>query len=177
MPRDWTKDDYITPEWFLKLVEKVFPEGWIFDPASHNPWLPKRPRWQTTVRDGLEVNWSGQVFVNPPYSKIGPWVDRAVAAGPRDSNIIMLLPANTDTKWFHKLANCDWATPCFWKGRIKFMKPFEEHVPGEDPRYVAPYTRLIEDPSPRHLPLVVFLGNWSKQDDFREVFKDYGSIL
>lgn len=58
---------------------------------------------------GLLIPWFGHVFVNPPYSLIEPWVDKAIEEsrvphGP--SSITMLLPANrTEQPWFQKIQN------------------------------------------------------------------------
>lgn len=67
--------------------------------------------------DGLETQWFGRVWLNPPYGKsIGQWLERLEIHG----NGIALVFARTDTKWFHKLKpDLVW----FLKGRIKFLKP------------------------------------------------------
>ena len=53
--------------------------------------------------DGLLKSWANEtVFVNPPYSAIGDWIDKAIKEMPFADHIIFLLPANrTDQKWFH----------------------------------------------------------------------------
>lgn len=174
--RSWTKDDYITPPWFLDLVRKVYEipkeemyEGgapcYILDLAGDNPWMGTPDRFML-VEDGLGMPASGaweEIFINPPYSNIGPWVDKAFEFHDKGSAVLLLLPANTDTKWFHKLA--ERAQLCFWKGRIKFLKPNQDGG-------------LFEDPSPRHLPLVAFLAATTDQESrFEEVFSPYGTIL
>jgi site-specific DNA-methyltransferase (adenine-specific) len=77
--------------------------------------------------NGLEADWSGHnVFVNPPYSEIAKWVEKAhKECGnwdvERDCLVVMLLPARTDTRWFHeyiyKKPNVEIR---FIKGRLKF---------------------------------------------------------
>lgn len=69
--------------------------------------------------DALKDEWQGNVYCNPPY---GPdvwwWLDAATRS---TANIIVfLLPARTDTRWFH-----DFVLPFakeirFIKGRLKF---------------------------------------------------------
>lgn len=178
--RAWSKDDYITPPWFLDLVRKVFPgesgpyydTTFILDLASDNPWMGMPERFMF-AKDGLsEPAWAApDVFINPPYSNIMPWVDKAFEFHDKGCGVLMLLPANTDTKWFHKLATR--ASLCFWKGRIKFLKPI--HGPNVEPDYTL---GLREDPSPRHLPLVAFLAATTDQETrFEEVFSPYGTIL
>jgi len=40
------------------------------------------------------------VFCNPPWDKIMPWVEKAFAS---KALTVFLLPARTDTAWFHLL--------------------------------------------------------------------------
>lgn len=47
--------------------------------------------------DGLQTNWVGRVWLNPPYSEPTPWLERLLHHG----NGIALMLASTDTKWFH----------------------------------------------------------------------------
>ena len=75
----------------------------------------------TPELDGLKIPWSGRCWCNPPYGRqIGKWVAKAVAEVRRGVPlVVMLLPARTDTKWFH-----DYCLPYgeieFLRGRLKF---------------------------------------------------------
>ena len=67
--------------------------------------------------DGLKQEWTGVCWCNPPYGRqIGKWVEKACKSL---ATVVMLLPARTDTKWFH-----DWCLPYgkieFLRGRLKF---------------------------------------------------------
>lgn len=67
--------------------------------------------------DGLELKWSGRVWMNPPYGRdVDKWIQKLRAHG----NGIALLFARTDTKWFH---DADPNGILFLRGRIKFLKP------------------------------------------------------
>lgn len=73
-------------------------------------------------RDSLsdDCSWDGPNWCNPPYSKILPWVKKAVSEMNRGMLTVMLIPADTSVKWF-KLAfdNC---TEChFISGRLSFI--------------------------------------------------------
>ena len=67
--------------------------------------------------DGLFVSWAGRrVFCNPPYGRgIVAWL----AKGAEAECAVYLLPARTDTAWWH-----EWAPKAseirFLKGRLKF---------------------------------------------------------
>ena len=60
-------------------------------------------------------------WMNPPYGReIGAWVRKAYLESLKGVTTIALLPARTDTKWFHDyiLGNSEVR---FLKGRIKFV--------------------------------------------------------
>lgn len=68
-------------------------------------------------RDGLSADWYGHVWCNPPYGRvIKDWV---LKASQHHDLVVMLLPARTDTKWFHELVLPN-ASVEFIKGRLKF---------------------------------------------------------
>lgn len=72
---------------------------------------------------GLEVPWFGGVFVNPPYGPAIPlWIDKALEelAEARAEVIVFLLPARTDTKWFHDQVLPNASEIRFIRGRLKF---------------------------------------------------------
>ena len=74
----------------------------------------------TQKEDGLVQNWNNEVaWCNPPYGrKIGEWVKKASES---KAIIVMLLPARTDTKWFHNyIYNKQNIEIRFIKGRLKF---------------------------------------------------------
>lgn len=82
------------------------------------PENAKCKRYFTPEQDGLEQEWTGVVWCNPPYGRgVGKWVEKAVKSL---ATVVMLLPARTDTAWFH-----DWVLPYhgelhFIRGRLKF---------------------------------------------------------
>lgn len=75
------------------------------------------PLGDSQIWDGALMSWEGQrVFCNPPY---GRGVDRWLAKAPTAECAVYLLPARTDTAWFH-----DYALKAdeirFVRGRLKF---------------------------------------------------------
>jgi hypothetical protein len=70
--------------------------------------------------DGLATlfcEWVGKrVFCNPPYGDISKWLRRA-----READLaVFLIPARTDTKWFHGLILPYAKEIRFIKGRLTF---------------------------------------------------------
>ncbi len=69
------------------------------------------------AKDGLTMRWRGErVYCNPPYGRgVSRWLERA-----READIaVYLLPARTDTFWWHNLAlKADEIR--FLRGRLRF---------------------------------------------------------
>lgn len=82
----------------------------------------KCKKYYTKETDGLahQDEWSGTVWCNPPYGReIGKWVE--ACAKYTKGNCVMLLPARTDTRWFHDYIYKDKRVEIrFIKGRLHF---------------------------------------------------------
>lgn len=63
--------------------------------------------------DGLEMPWDEwRVFCNPPYGRqIGKWIKKGSES---TGLVVMLLPARTDTSWFHDYI--------LGKGEVRFLR-------------------------------------------------------
>ncbi len=71
--------------------------------------------------DGLSPlfsDWRGKrVFCNPPYGPgLGDWLKRGLEA----DLAVFLIPARTDTRWFHDVVMPNATEIRFLKGRLKF---------------------------------------------------------
>lgn len=76
----------------------------------------------TKEQDGLQQSWRGMVcWCNPPYGReVGKWVQKAYISSKNEgSTVVMLLPARTDTRWFHDYIY-NKSEIRFIKGRLKF---------------------------------------------------------
>ena len=81
------------------------------------PENAKCSKFYTKEQDGLKQEWVGVCWMNPPYGReIGKWVKKAAES---NALIVGLLPARTDTKWFHDYIYGK-AEIRFIKGRLKF---------------------------------------------------------
>lgn len=95
------------PDTYAGLNEEF---GFTFDPC---PLM--------ATEDGRKVKWSGRVFCNPPYSRIGEFLKKGLfhlASGDCEL-LVYLIPARTDTAWFHDYINGK-AEIRFLRGRLKF---------------------------------------------------------
>ena len=70
----------------------------------------------TAEDDALTKEWTGICWMNPPYGRgIAKWVQKAYEA---DATVVCLLPARTDTAWWHDY--CMQGEIRFLRGRLKF---------------------------------------------------------
>lgn len=111
-------DEWGTPKSFFQELNKEF--HFTLDPCATNE-NHKCEKYFTKEQDGLKQNWSGHiVYCNPPYGKeISKWVEKAYNENKKGTFIVMLLPARTDTKWFHNYIYKKHEIR-FLKGRLKF---------------------------------------------------------
>lgn len=88
------------------------------------PENAKCENYYTPEQDGLKQPWDGVCWCNPPYGReIGAWVRRAWFGSAAGNTVVMLLPARTDTKWFHDyIYKKDRVEIYFIRGRLKFGK-------------------------------------------------------
>jgi phage N-6-adenine-methyltransferase len=125
-------DDWATPQWlFDKLNAKYGPFELDVCASAENA---KCQEFYDMVDDGLTMGWSGPTYtpqgtvsgihtpacwMNPPYGReIGKWVKKAYEESQKGCLVVCLLPARTDTKWFHDY--CQKGEIEFLRGRLKF---------------------------------------------------------
>ena len=116
-------DDWATPQKVFDYWNEIY--NFDLDPAASST-NHKAPNWygldhpDENRRNGLITNWEGKrVWLNPPYGRtIGLWVEKAYKHAGGGNTVILLLPARTDTKWFHNY--CIEHEIEFLKGRLKF---------------------------------------------------------
>lgn len=110
-------DLWATPQDFFNKLDAEF----HFDvDVCALPENAKCSRYFTPEQDGLAQQWTGKIWCNPPYGRqIGRWVKKAEESSKAGATVVMLLPARTDTKWFHKYIYGQ-AEVRFIPGRLKF---------------------------------------------------------
>lgn len=108
--------EWATPQKFYEELNKEF--KFNLDPCA-TAANAKCSKYFTESDDGLSKSWDhAAVFCNPPYGKeIGKWVKKASEA--RGGVVVMLIPARTDTKYFHDYIY-NKSELRFIKGRLKF---------------------------------------------------------
>jgi len=72
-----TNEDWYTPKWIFETLEVEFDLD-VSAPPGGVPWIPAA-RYFTKADDGLLQPWEGRVWMNPPFSKTKPWVEKFMA--------------------------------------------------------------------------------------------------
>lgn len=111
-------DDWATPIKFYEELNNEF--NFTLDPCASDI-NHKCNKYYTKNDNGLIKDWTGErVFCNPPYGKeISKWVEKAYQENQKGVFVVMLIPARTDTKYFHKYIYNQHEIR-FIKGRLKF---------------------------------------------------------
>lgn len=137
---------WCTPQDFFDKLNEEF--DFVLDAAATKENAKCR-LYYTPETDGLSQSWDcgGAVFCNPPYGReIGKWVEKAYreasAGGRKKCPIVLLIPARTDTIYFHKYIY-NKAEIRFIQGRLKFIDESGKA------REAAPFPSMV----------VVFNGN------------------
>lgn len=110
-------DQWATPQDFFDALDAEF--NFTLDPCSTHE-NAKCAKHYTVAENGLSQSWEGEtVFCNPPYGRELPkWV-RKCHDEAHHATVVMLVPARTDTRWFHNYIYGK-AEVRFIKGRLKF---------------------------------------------------------
>lgn len=67
------------------------------------PENAKCARFFAAADDGLAQRWTGTCWMNPPYGRgIGAWMKRVADAAEAGATVVCLVPARTDTAWWHE---------------------------------------------------------------------------
>ena len=120
-------NEWYTPDVYLDLARKVMGEIDL-DPAScakANDRV-KAIKFYSQENDGLQNEWGGKVWMNPPYKAnlIGKFANKLAESYESKTvlSAIVLVNNATETKWFRTLVNKASAV-CFPYGRVRFLDP------------------------------------------------------
>jgi hypothetical protein len=106
-------DEWLTPPEILSALG-----SFDMDPCAPRPRPWDTARYHLSIEDdGLQENWFGRVWLNPPFGREAvKWLRKLVAHG----NGIALIPARTETAMFYE---CVWGVAdaiLFMRGRPHF---------------------------------------------------------
>lgn len=112
-----TSEEWETPMEVFNPLNKEFCFETDLAALPHNA---KCGKFFTPVMDALKQEWQGICWMNPPYgSQLRQWMRKACESAARGATIVCLVPARTDTLWWH-----DYVLPHaevrYLRGRLKF---------------------------------------------------------
>lgn len=119
------RDLWRTPQWLFNAIQKYLGVQFDVDVACNkdNALLAN---YIGVERDALKSNWGepGTIgFLNPPYSKISPWIEAAIREQARGVTTVMLIPQSLDTKWYERATEHANETVILSGGRVAFVEP------------------------------------------------------
>lgn len=98
-------DDWRTPSSIYNILMDL---GYV-DPCPFNSDF-----------NGLAIDYNNKkIFINPPYSQLKIWCEYAIKQFLLGNDVVLLIPARTDTKAFHLLLEYS-PKIIFIKGRLHF---------------------------------------------------------
>ena len=102
-------DNYATPQKFYKKIDSEF--AFDFDPCPLRSEI-----------DGLIIEWYGNIYINPPYSNIEPFLQKAITElkEGRANKCVFLIPIRCDTKYWHNTIMKYASEIRFIKSRLNF---------------------------------------------------------
>lgn len=135
-------DVHATPQWLYDALDKEF--GFTLDPCTDGT-NAKCAKFYTPTDNGLLKDWGTHVvFMNPPYSQIADWMQKAYGAAQEGATVVCLIPSRTDTQWWHEYVMKSEIR--FIRGRLKFG----------DAENSAPFPSAIVVIRPREFRLVSY---------------------
>jgi phage N-6-adenine-methyltransferase len=116
MPLTSKTDLWTTPQETFDALNAEF--GFTVDVCAL-PENAKCPRFFTPEMDGLAQKWNGTCWMNPPYGRaIKAWMRKAYESSLNGATVVCLVPARTDTAWWHDYAMHGELR--FLRGRLRF---------------------------------------------------------
>ena len=137
---DAVDDRATTPADYARFNNALGPFTIDVAAAAHNT---KCARFFNFAANGLSQPWVGErVWCNPPYSRIGHWVDKAWREYASTRGIAMLLPANrTEQGWWQQMVEPYRDRPgsalqvTFLAGRLRFLQLGRAETVGDRPPF------------------------------------------
>ncbi len=126
--------EWYTPSKWIEMARSAM-GGIDVDPASSviAQDTVRAAKWYDQEQDGLQHDWHGNVWLNPPYARgvIEAFIDKLLAQFQSGTakQAIALVDNRTDTRWFHTLCSIASAV-AFTKGRVNF---YNESVDASSP--------------------------------------------
>ena len=112
-------NEWTTPQYLFDELNDEF--NFTLDPCATDE-NAKCSKYFTIEDDGLSKDWSNDVvFMNPPYGReIKKWIKKAYEESLNGATVVCLIPARTDTTYWHDFIFGKANDIRFLRGRLKF---------------------------------------------------------
>jgi site-specific DNA-methyltransferase (adenine-specific) len=112
-------NEWATPQNLFDELNDEF--NFTLDPCATDE-NAKCSKYFTIEDDGLSKDWSKDVvFMNPPYGReIKKWIKKAYEESLNGATVVCLIPARTDTTYWHDFIFDKANDIRFLRGRLKF---------------------------------------------------------
>lgn len=153
-------NDWYTPAETIEAAREVM-GGIDLDPASSDQanQVVQASHYFTQKTNGLQQEWFGRVWMNPPFSMplIQQFADKMAVefASGRVQQALVITNNGTDTQWFHTLLKTS-KVFCLLRGRAKFYSPDSDII------------------AARQGQVIFYLGDQSEK--FTQVFSAFGAV-
>lgn len=127
-------DNVATPDWLYESLAAEF--SFNHDPCPIHWDAEKDP-------DGLKSEWGTRSYVNPPFSQIKKWVEKALLECSKGKLVVMLLTARINSKYWWDLIWPKASEIRFLQGEIRF-KDYSGFLP--IPIAIVVFDPLMRDP-------------------------------
>ena len=131
------KQDWETPDEVFEPLNQEFRFTTDVCADSRNT---KCPDFFAVNDNALQRSWHGVCWMNPPFGEQARWVKKAYEESLKDATVVCLLPARTNTNWWHDY--CMKGEIRFLKGRPKF-KGAEHGLP--QPLAIVIFRKKLSD--------------------------------
>lgn len=95
-----SSDDWATPQWLFDQLNAIY--GPFLLDACASQSNAKCKLYYDKFKNGLDRPWASKTWLNPPFSKPGPWLEKAIMETKHGNLTGALLPADHSTKWYQK---------------------------------------------------------------------------
>lgn len=98
IPMAKPSDERDTPQELFDALNSEF--GFTLDAAA-SAENAKCERYFTIADNAVRQSWAKEsVWMNPPYSQLPPWIDKAIASAHEGATVVALLPVTSGSRWF-----------------------------------------------------------------------------
>ncbi|AFH21573.1 hypothetical protein OSG_eHP4_00155 [environmental Halophage eHP-4] len=124
-------DEWASPRELVEPLNTAV-NGFDLDPCSGAEVSPFADKTYTESDNGLSQPWSGIVWVNPPYSAMDTWTEKAIAEIENTGTICYLCKGDSSTEWWQTAAQ-EATVICAIDHRLQFgdgdnSAPFASHI-------------------------------------------------